>query len=254
MTERDFAGKVALVTGGSSGIGAAVVEALCKRGAAVVFCGLLDGRGEALESLLAGRGLEAQYCHADVRSDGDMARLVATCLERHGRLDLAVNNAGTSHPAARLADIPPGVYAEVMRTNADGVFFAMRHEIPAMVRGGGGAIVNVASILAQRGAPWMAAYGASKHAVLGLSLSAARDYAAAGIRVNAVLPGPVATPMLERALLDIAGDETKYAGGFPPCGPGAPGDVAEAILFLLGDEARYINGAALTVDGATSAV
>ncbi len=254
MTEREFAGRVALVTGGTSGIGAAVVEDLCERGAAVVFCGLLDGRGEALESLLAARGLEARYCHADVRVDADMARLVPTCLERHGRLDLAVNNAGTSHPAARLADIPPEIYAEVMRTNADGVFFAMRHEIPAMIRSGGGAIVNVASILARRGAPWMAAYGASKHAVLGLSLSAARDYAAAGIRVNAVLPGPVATPMLERALLDIAGDETKYAGGFPPGGPGAPGDVAAAIVFLLGEEARYINGAALTVDGATSAV
>ncbi len=253
MTEREFAGKVALVTGGTSGIGAAVVEALCEQGAAVVFCGLLDGRGEALESLLGARGLAARYEHADVRVDADMARLVATCLERHGRLDLAVNNAGISHPAARLADIPPEIYAEVMRTNADGVFFAMRHEIPAMIRGDGGAIVNVASILAQRGAPWMAAYGASKHAVLGLTLSAARDYAAAGIRVNAVLPGPVATPMLERALRDIAGDETKYSGGFPPRGPGAPGDIAAAILFLLGDEARYINGAALTVDGATSA-
>ncbi|MFQ5347769.1 MAG: SDR family NAD(P)-dependent oxidoreductase [Rhodothalassiaceae bacterium] len=253
MSGKGFAGKVAIVTGGTSGIGAAVVEALCSAGAAVVFCGLRDGNGEDLESILRARHLEARFSHADVRADDEMAGLVAGCLRDYGRLDLAVNNAGISHPAAKLADIPPEIFRDVMRTNAEGVFLSMRHEIPAMLKGGGGAIVNVASILARRGAPWMAAYGASKHAVLGLTLSAARDYAAAGLRVNAVLPGPVATPMLERALFDIAGDETKYAGGFPPCGPGTPGDVAAAILFLLGTTASYINGAALVVDGATSA-
>lgn len=137
-------------------------------------------------------------------------------------------------------------------------FYAMRHEIPAIIAHEGargrGAIVNIASILGTKGAPWIAAYGASKHAVLGMTLSAARDYAAMGLRINAVSPGPVQTPMLERALLEIGGDDTKYAGGFPPAGPGRPKDVAAAVLFLLSTDASYVNGANLLVDGATAAI
>ena len=140
-----------------------------------------------------------------------------------------------------------------MAVNSGGVFRAMQAEIPALLDSGGGAIVNIASILGEGGAPWMAAYGASKHAEIGLTLSAARDYAAAGLRINCVAPGPVATPMLDRALADIDGDVAKYAGGFPPAGPGRPDDVARAVLFLLSESAQYVNGAVLRVDGATAA-
>lgn len=246
----DFRGRTAIVTGGTSGIGAATVAALVEAGARVFFCGLEDDRGREVAEGSAGRAI---YRHCDVREDRDMARLVELALAHSGRLDLAVNNAGISHPPLRLADIPPDIWRDVMATNADGVFHAMRHEIRAMQAGGGGAIVNVASILAARGAPWIAAYGASKHAVMGLTLSAARDYAGSGIRVNAVLPGPVDTPMFQRAMLEIGDDLSKYSGGLPPGGPGHPADVVAAILYLLGDAACYVNGAGLVVDGGVSA-
>lgn len=248
-----FENKVALVTGGTAGIGAAVVRALAQEGAKVVFCGLLDGLGDALEEDLCAAGADARFVHADVREDGEIERLVAACTERHGRLDLAVNNAGISHPPTRLADLDCAHYADVMRTNADGVFFAMRHEIPAMLAAGGGAIVNIASILSTKGAAWVSAYGASKHAVVGLTKSAALEYAADNLRVNAVSPGPVDTPMLKRALIECAGDTSKFAGGFPPAGPGAPGDVADAVLYLLSENARFITGANMIVDGGTTA-
>ncbi len=252
MADAEFTGRVYAVTGGSSGIGAACVTALAARGARVVFCGLDDAAGAAVAAATGGA---ATYRHADVRQGPDMAALVAACVERHGRLDGAVNAAGVSHHAAKAADIPAAVWDDVITVNAGGVFRAMQAEIPALLASGegGGAIVNIASILGEGGAPWMAAYGASKHAVIGLTLSAARDYAAAGLRINCVAPGPVATPMLDRALADIGGDRTKYAGGFPPAGPGRAEQVAAAVLFLLGDAAQYVNGAVLRVDGATAA-
>jgi len=248
-----FHSAVAAVTGGSSGIGAAVVRALAGEGAHVVFCGLDEAAGRQLETALTENGAEVSFCYGDVRADDQMQDFIGQCLELHGRLDLAVNAAGISHPPAKLADIDPVQYREVMATNADGIFHAMRHEIPAMQASGDGAIVNVASILSDRGAPWMAAYGASKHAVASLTRSAARDYAQAGLRVNAVAPGAVDTPMFHRALMDIGEDSSQYAGGLPPAGPGRPEDVAAAVLFLLSAEAAYINGAVLRVDGATTA-
>ncbi|WP_188873498.1 SDR family NAD(P)-dependent oxidoreductase [Iodidimonas muriae] len=247
-----------LVTGGSSGIGADVVRALAAEGAQVMFCGLPDGCGEQLEHTLCAQGHKARFVAADVRADDQMRQLVASCLQSLGGLDMAVNCAGISHPPQRLADIDPDHWRNVMATNADGIFYAMRHEIPAMLENGdpdrNRAIVNIASILGTRGAPWIAAYGASKHAVVGLTQSAARDYATFGLRINAVSPGPVDTPMLARALRDIGSDTSKYAGGFPPAGPGKPHDVAAAVLFLLSLEAAYINGTNLHVDGATTAI
>lgn len=256
--DRRFAGHPALVTGGTSGIGEQIVRRLVKEGAHVAFCGLDDDGGQALEQHLCEGGGVARYIRADVRSDAEMARLVAQTVAQFGGLSLAVNCAGISHLPLRLADIDPTVWRDVMATNADGVFYAMRHEIPAILShegtNGSGAIVNIASILGAKGSPWIAAYGASKHAVIGMTLSAARDYATMGLRINAVSPGPVDTPMLQRALLDIGDDHTKYAGGFPPSGPGRSDDVASAVLFLLSREAAYINGANLLVDGATAAI
>lgn len=250
MTHPEFRDRVCLVTGGSSGIGAACVRMLAACGAKVVFCGLDDAAGDAVAAATGGA---AVYRHADVRRESDMTALVADCVARFGRLDGAVNAAGVSHHAAKAAAIPASDWDDVMAVNAGGVFRAMQAEIPALLDSGGGAIVNIASILGEGGAPWMAAYGASKHAVIGLTLSAARDYAAAGLRINCVAPGPVATPMLDRALADIGDDVAKYAGGFPPAGPGRPDDVANAVLFLLGESAQYVNGAVLRVDGATAA-
>ena len=204
----------------------------------------------------------------DVRDDQQTGAFIAAARQWMGGLDLAVNCAGISHAPQKLADLNPETWRQVMATNADGIFHALRHEIPAMLesaqydqitghppqQGHGRAIVNIASILGTRGAPWMAAYGASKHAVVGLTQSAARDYATMGLRINAISPGPVETPMLHRALAEIGHDHSKYAGGFPPAGPGLPADIAAAVLFLLSPDARYINGANLSIDGAITAI
>lgn len=258
VQDRRFTERPVLVTGGTSGIGEQVVRRLVAEGAHVVFCGLDDKAGKALEQGLCKDDGVACYIGADVRDDAGMARLVAQVVTKFGGLSLAVNCAGISHLPHRLAEIEPAVWRDVMATNCDGIFYAMRHEIPAILsheeKTGAGAIVNIASILGTRGAPWLAAYGASKHAVISITLSAARDYAAMGLRINAVSPGPVDTPMLHRALRDIEGDHSKYAGGFPPGGSGSPNDVADAVLFLLSRDAAYINGANLLVDGATSAL
>ncbi|GAK34866.1 2,5-dichloro-2,5-cyclohexadiene-1,4-diol dehydrogenase [Iodidimonas nitroreducens] len=266
----------AVVTGGTSGIGAAVVNALIKEGARVVYCGLPEPEGSTAqhsgETAIApvrvvphDRAL-CQPC--DVRDDRQTGAFIAAARQWMGGLDLAVNCAGISHAPQKLADLSPETWRQVMATNADGIFHALRHEIPAMLESAqydrvagqppeevrGRAIVNIASILGTRGAPWMAAYGASKHAVVGLTQSAARDYATMGLRINAISPGPVETPMLHRALADIGHDHSKYAGGFPPAGPGQPADIAAAVLFLLSPDARYINGANLSIDGAITAI
>lgn len=235
-----FADRAVLVTGGTSGLGAAVVAALAAEGAKVMTCGL-----EAPDHPVP----DVTYTDHDVRDDSAMAALVAQAVARFGRLCFAVNSAGISHLAARLSDLAPGDYADVMATNAGGIFHAMRHQIPAMLdHGDGAAIVNIASTLSQTGAAWMAAYGASKHAVIGLTLSAALDYADQGVRINAVSPGPMDTPMFHKALTDIDGDMSKYAGGLPPGGPADPRAVARCVLYLLSDEAAGITGTNLFVD------
>ena len=284
-----FHRKRTLVTGGTSGLGACVVEALFKAGAHVHFCGLNDAEAAELIARLttttddnttpgddtdfsddfsddlsydlsgyfSGNFSSDQpqlfYHHSDVRLDADIQAFVSAATEAMQGLDMAVNNAGISHTAARLAEQELSVVEDVWRTNVMGVWHALRHEIPAMIESGGGAGGNVASILSQEGAPWMAPYGVSKHAVVGLSKSAALDYADAGIRVNAVSPGPMQTPMFERALADIGGDMSKFAGGLSESGPADPARVAETVLFLLSDKAHYVTGANLVVDNATSA-
>ncbi len=250
----DFAGGVALVTGGSSGIGAACVRLFAEAGARVHFCGLVDGLGELVRDGIASRRAAVRYVHADVRDDRAIAAFVADVLEREGRLDFAVNAAGINHPPARLAELDPAIFREVMRTNAEGVFLSMRHEIAAMRATlardpeARPAIVNVASVLADAPAPFMAAYGASKHAVLGLTRAAAADHGHEGIRINALSPGPTDTPMFRRALIEIAGDPGKYAGGLPAAGPQPARDVARAALFLCSRAAAAISGRELVLD------
>lgn len=245
MTEdnlRDFAGRTALVTGGSSGLGACVVARLRAAGARVRHCGLSHAVAD-----------DPDYHAVDVRDDHALQRFVDQAADDLGGLDYAVNGAGISHPSARLADMDPEAFRTVMETNAFGVFHAMRHELRHMQARGAGAIVNVASTLSRRGAPWVSAYGASKHAIVGLTQSAAAEYGPMGIRINAVSPGPMDTPMFARAMADIAGDMSKYAGGLPDAGPASPAQMAELILFVLSARGAYLNGANLVADGGTSA-
>ncbi|SDE61966.1 SDR family NAD(P)-dependent oxidoreductase [Kordiimonas lacus] len=247
-----FEAKRVIVTGGTSGFGEAIVKAFAAEGADVHFCGLIDTEGKRVMADAEGLSGTVQYHHADVREESSVAAFIHKATDDGTRLDIAVNNAGISHTAARFADQDMAMVEDVFRTNVMGIWFAMRHEIPVMLKSGTGAIVNTASILSRSGAEWMAAYGTSKHAVVGLTKSAALDYADHGIRINAVSPGPMLTPMFERALADIGGDMSKFAGGLPKGGPANPNDVAKTVLYLASEEAGYMNGANVIVDGGTS--
>jgi len=247
-----FENKVILITGGTSGLGEAAAKAFAAHQTKVIFCGLDDKDGRRVLSDLKAIGAQAVYQHADVRVEADMQALVQTAMSRWGQLDIAFNNAGISHSASRFADMDPAQALDVFQTNVMGIWYAMRHQIPAMASGGGGAIVNTASILSKSGAEWMSAYGMSKHGVVGLTRSAALDHAKDGVRINALSPGPMDTPMFERAMLDIGEDTSKFAGGIPKGGPADPQDVAQTVLYLAGDGAKAITGANFVVDGGIS--
>ena len=247
-----FENKITLVTGGTSGLGEAVVKSFASEGSKVFFCGLIDSDGKRVVDEVAASGGEAFYHHCDVRREQDVKDFVAGAVDKHGTIDIAFNNAGISHKSGKMEDLPLDEVDDVFQTNVMGVWYAMRHEIAVMEKNKSGVIVNTASILSRSGAGWIAAYGMSKHAILGLTKSAAMDYAPTGIRINAISPGPMKTPMLDRALVDIGGDMEKFAGGFPEGGPADPMDVAKTVLYLASDDAAYMNGANIVVDGGTS--
>ena len=249
-----FKDKTILVTGGTSGLGEMAVKAFAGEGATVFFCGLIDEEGARVAQEVNAADLQghAIYCHADVRSDAAVKAFVLKAYSAYDRLDAAFNNAGISHHAARFPDQSMDMVEDVMRTNVMGVWHAMRHQLPLMDAAGAGAIVNTSSILSKSGAAWMAAYGASKHAIVGLTKSAALDYADRGIRINAISPGPMQTPMFDRALKDIDGDMSKFAGGMPATGPADPADVARTVLYLCSEEAAGMTGHNMIVDGGAS--
>lgn len=239
MSTQDLTGRVALVTGGASGIGAATVELLRIHGAVVIAADLHPGDG--VEAL-------------DVTDEGAVDALVASIVERHGRLDLAANVAGTPGAYADVVDSTTEVWRSTMAVNLDGVYFCLRAELRAMQTHGSGSVVNVASSAGRMGVPGLAAYSASKHGVIGLTKSAALEVARHGIRVNAVLPGSVRTPMLHGF---VGGDEEllEKMGQRAPMGRlGEPEDIAEAIVWLLSDAARFVTGNALAPDGGVAAI
>jgi NAD(P)-dependent dehydrogenase (short-subunit alcohol dehydrogenase family) len=232
-------GRVALVTGGASGIGLATVVMLRARGATVVAADLrASGDVEPL----------------DVTDEGAVDALVASVVERHGRLDLAANVAGTPGVHAEVTDSTTADWRHTLSVNLDGVYFCLRAEMRAMRAAGAGSVVNVASSAGRMGVPGLAAYSASKHAVIGLTKSAALEVARAGIRVNAVCPGSVRTPMLEGF---VGGDEEllEKMGRRSPMGRlGEPDEIAEAVVWLLSDAARFVTGNALSPDGGVAAI
>jgi NAD(P)-dependent dehydrogenase (short-subunit alcohol dehydrogenase family) len=235
----ELAGRVALVTGGASGIGAATVALLRGRGATVVAADLQPGDG--VEPL-------------DVTDEAAVDRLVEDLVRRHGRLDLAANVAGTPGVHAPVADATTESWRATMAVNLDGVFFCLRAELRAMRAAGAGSVVNVASSAGRMGVPGLAAYSASKHGVLGLTKSAALEVAADGIRVNAVCPGSIRTPMLRGF---VGGDEEQLErmGRRAPMGRlGEPAEIAEAIVWLLSDAAGFVTGNALSPDGGVAAI
>lgn len=243
MTQ-DFSGKVAIVTGGGSGIGAAIVRDLATRGARVVVA---DYDLAGAETLASEAGDAARAFKVDVAVANEVAAMVDFAVATFGRLDLAVNNAGIGGGNAPVGELALDEWHRVIDVNLHGVLYGLRYQIPAMLATGGGAIVNMASILGAVGWRGSAGYVAAKHAVAGLTKTAALEYATKGIRVNAVGPAFIATPLIENAMDD---DARAALVGLHPIGRlGTPEEVAALTSFLLGDAASFMTGGYYPVDG-----
>jgi NAD(P)-dependent dehydrogenase (short-subunit alcohol dehydrogenase family) len=243
----NFTGKVAIVTGATSGIGKATAIALSAAGAKVVLAGRREAEGAAVVSAIEQAGREAAFFKTDVAREKDVEALVAFTLVKFGRLDMAVNNAGVELSAATL-DVTEDDYRRVFDVNVWGVLASMKHQIPAMLQTGGGAIVNTSSIAGRVGFAGASVYVASKHAVEGLTKATALEFAKQGVRVNAVTPAAIETPMLDRFASE---DEIRaHMASLHPVGRfGKPEDIARAVLYLLDPANDFVTGISLAVDG-----
>ena len=245
-------GKVALVTGAGSGIGRAAALAFARTGAKVVLGNRNADRGTETADLIQQAGGQATFLRTDVAQADDVAALVAHAVTTYGRLDVAFNNAGIEGEMAPLLEQTEENYQQVMDINVKGVWLSMKCQIAQMLKHGGGAIVNNASVLASVGVPGGAIYVASKHAVLGLTKSVALDYAKQGIRINAVSPGAIETKMIERMTgTDEARD--RMIRLHPIGRMGQPEEIAEAVVWLTTDAASFITGQELRIDGGFTA-
>jgi NAD(P)-dependent dehydrogenase (short-subunit alcohol dehydrogenase family) len=256
MVMADFTGRVALVTGATSGVGRATALRFGELGARVVVSGRDPGRGQAVVEAIGDLGAEALFVPADVSEPDDVRALVRATLDEYGRLDCAVNNAATAEESLgrALADVSLSDFDRLIAVNLRGVFLCMKHEIPAMLASNGGAIVNVSSVQGIVAGSWSSAYAAAKHGVLGLTRSAALEYVKRGVRINAVCPGAVRTPMLERVFQilapgDPSGAETQCRDRIPAGRIGTPEEMASVIVWLCSEEASYMVGQAIVPDG-----
>ncbi len=252
----EFEEKVALVTGGSSGIGRATALTFAREGARVVIADVVDAGGEETVRMIKDLGGDAHFVRADVSKSADARLMVEETIDRFAALDVAVNNAGIEGKLAATADYPEKAWNRVIDVDLKGVWLSMRYEIPEMLKGGGGSIVNVSCVLGVVGFAQAPAYTAAKHGVIGLTKVAAVEYAAQGVRVNAVCPGFVETPMvMERGMAAGSDPEVhREIVGLHPIGRlGRPEEIAEVILWLSSGAASFVTGHALMADGAYTA-
>jgi NAD(P)-dependent dehydrogenase (short-subunit alcohol dehydrogenase family) len=249
--EIDFEGRTVLITGAATGIGRATALAFAAARAAVVI-GDVDRRAEDTASEIIAAGGKAAFQKADVSDNAQVQALVARAVSEFGALDMAFNNAGLLPPTAPLAEQTEDDWNRIMRVDVTGVFLCLKHELVQMAKAGRGAIVNTASVAGLRADPGMAPYVAAKHAVVGLTKAAAIDYATSGIRINAIAPGLVRTPMTERWLNDPQMRD-KVLADSPIRRAAEPEDIAGLVLFLTSDLANIITGAVYPIDGARTA-
>jgi NAD(P)-dependent dehydrogenase (short-subunit alcohol dehydrogenase family) len=244
---------VTLITGALTGIGRTTAIAFAREGNRIVISGRHQDKGQALAAELRALGAEAEFVRADVRFEAEVCNLIDRTVERFGRLDVAVNNAGTEGELAPIVEQSTANYEATFAANVLGTLLSLKYEMRVMVPQGSGSIINLSSIGGQVGLAGASVYVASKHAVEGLTKCAALEGAAAGVRVNAVAPGPVETQMLDR----FVGGNPEAKAGFlstvPAKRASTPEEIAETILFLASEKARYLTGQRIAVDGGYTA-
>ena len=246
-------GKVALVTGGGSGIGRASALVFAREGAKVIVADMVVEGGEETIGLIKKAGGEAIFVKADVSKTAEVEALINKAVETYGRLDCAYNNAGIEGSAATTPDYAEESWDRVITINLKGVWLCMKHEIPQMLKQGSGAIVNTASAAGLVGFRRGSAYVASKHGVVGLTKTAALEYAKSGVRVNAICPGAIDTPMMARITDHRPQRAERMAAGEPVGRMGRPEEIAEAVVWLCSDAASFVTGHAMAVDGGITA-
>jgi NAD(P)-dependent dehydrogenase (short-subunit alcohol dehydrogenase family) len=244
---------VVLITGALTGIGRATALAYAQEGAQLVISGRREALGQSLIEELTSKGAQAHFIRTDVRSDDDVAQLVDQAVARFGRIDIAINNAGTEGTLGPVTQVSAEQYASTFETNVLGTLLCLKHEMRVMLKQGSGSIVNLSSMVGQVGIAGASVYVASKHAIEGLTKSVALEGASVGVRVNAVAPGPIATDMLERF---VGGDQAAKSGFLamlPAKRAGTPEEIAQTIVFVAGDKARFLTGQTIVVDGGYTA-
>ena len=244
---------VVLITGALTGIGRATAMAFAREGARLAISGRREAAGLALAAELRALGAQAEFIRADVRFEAEVRSLVELTVKRFGRLDVAVNNAGTEGQVGPVVEQSVENYEAAFATNVLGTLLSMKHEMRVMLSQRSGSIVNLSSMAGRVGIAGASVYAASKHAVEGLTKSAALEGAAAGVRVNAVAPGPIATEMLDRFVGGSEQAKSGFLSTVPAGRAGSPEEIAQTIVFLASDKAQYLTGQSIAVDGGYTA-